>query len=219
MHRFRLVLCASLLAACSGRATPPSDDPAKPASVSLTAGSELAPISRERRAPTRARAATPADLDVRASAESPVGPMPSEQADALPIGLTVRNRSADAILLEAPHVSVDVYRAGRAVPGCDGAPVAIELPPVLAPSASVSAHASLPCALTEPGDYDVVTELVVGAGRDLEIASPADTRSSASTRVTVSGELGAHGGAIPPAPIYPPGHSGLVDPAPRDARP
>lgn len=218
MHR-SLVLGALLVAACGGgRAVEQGSDP-KPMSEPLASGDEVRPTASSRDAPP-ARPAQPDDLELRASAESPVGAVLETQLDAYAVELAVRNRADEPIALDSPHVSVEVWQGARAVAECTSGPTAIELPPVLGPGASVATHVRLPCALPEPGDYDVITVLVVGAGDDVQAVSPVDTRRSASTRLTIDDDFGPYGSAVvPPATIYPPGGSGLVDPVPRDVRP
>lgn len=217
MQRLIVVLGAMTVVACgAGRGDASSADP-KPAAASIDTGGELAPVARTTAGPTEARAAATEDLEVRASAPSPVGPVLAGHEGEVPITLTVRNRSEDPLLLDAPHAVVEVFRAGRAVDGCRGEATAIDLPRVLAPGASVSAHATLPCALETPGEYDVVTVVVVGARTPA--VSATDTRRSVSTHVTVDPDAARHfGAAMPRARVYPPGHSGLVDPSPSQVR-
>ncbi|MDQ3035056.1 MAG: hypothetical protein M3Y87_21795 [Myxococcota bacterium] len=222
MHR-SLVLGALLVAACGGGQAVEQSSDSKPLAAPLASGGDvrMTSDSSARDAPaTEARPARPDDLALRASAESPIGPVLPAQLDEYAVELVVRNRSDQPIALGSPHVTVEVWQNARALDECAADPRPIDLPPVLGPGASVAAHVRLPCALIDPGDYDVIAVLVVGAGEQVQAISALDTRSSASTRVTIDDDFGPYGSSVvPPARIYPPGHGALASPVPRDVRP
>lgn len=142
-------------------------------------------------APTPARppAAFGAPLSVTVNAPSPVGMVPEDEAKRFPIEVEVVNNGPDAIPLAHIDGTVAVYRAGELV--CE-APAfgVIDLEDErgsLASGASRRLEASLPCALPEPADYQLIVDVVARDPSRLRGAITAtDVRGTDSVALRIS---------------------------------
>ncbi|MDQ3037004.1 MAG: hypothetical protein M3Y87_31715 [Myxococcota bacterium] len=160
-HLVALTALALACASCGGGADrEPSREVAGKADEA--GGETLAETSRVDGA---TRPARPDDLSLNAFGPTPIGPLPPERADEYAIHVAIANASEDPITLGTLRLHASVYRDGLLVQGCgDASPELVEgAPDVLGPGMSMLVAQPMPCGLTEPGDYEVVSVVMVGA--------------------------------------------------------
>ncbi|MDQ3038171.1 MAG: hypothetical protein M3Y87_37610 [Myxococcota bacterium] len=166
-----------------------------------TTGSEavrLVPGAWE--APTIAgRPATARDVVLRAFGESPIGPISEEARGAYELTVEIRNRSDAPIRVDPAFLHVSLYRGGLLIAGCNEPnPRVLEIGHAIAPGASEFVSGPLPCAVTDPGRYDVVVVLITGQEAEPGVIEPVNARTSASAQLVVDDALPPYAGTQPP---------------------
>jgi hypothetical protein len=118
--------------------------------------------------PGAARPARADDLSLRTFGASPIGPLLEENRADYVIHVAVQNASPDPIILGSLRLHASVYRNELLVDGCGAEPAALVqgAPDVIGPGATMVLAQPMPCALTEPGDYEVISVVMVGAPTD-----------------------------------------------------
>jgi hypothetical protein len=133
--------------------------------------------------------------DVRVAVGSPVGAAPSARADAFPVYIDVENGGDRAIRLESVATRIAIERDGRTVcADAEFTPIRLRGEDAVVPPRSVRRLVrSLPCAIEEGGDYEIVAEVRLGLGEarthaltlvspDLVTSSGAAIEASATPR-------------------------------------
>ncbi|UJR83268.1 hypothetical protein [Sandaracinus amylolyticus] len=206
---------ACLLAACGGADARPDEGAGKP-----SAGAESPSARSEvRRELAPAQVAGPRDLDVEVQGETPVGALLPENARDYSVHVQIRNRRDVPLEMGDTFGMVAVYRGPELVEGCGGERTRLAVPPVLGPRASVRTSLSLPCALPDAGEYDVV--VLVAPNADDDVIAPDETRRSVAMRLTVDDQTAPfESTVVPRAAVYPPAPSATLPvPTPFDVRP
>lgn len=186
-----LAVIAAALAACgggeAGTAKAAGPGAGKAGAVGgETIGPSTAPIPGATR-PVRAE-----DLELRAQAPSPVGPVSEARAAAYPVRVEVHNVSGDRVSIERMWLHTSVYDEGYLVGDCgDGEALPVtSARTALSPGQSFVITHGLPCAIAEPGRYDVASVVMVGMAPEAVGLDPALSFAvSASTPLVIDARL------------------------------
>lgn len=129
-----------------------------------------------------------APLSVTVHAPSPVGMVPEDEAKTFPIEVEVVNNGPAAIPLASLDGTVAVYRAGELV--CEAPAFGVidleDERASLASGASRRLEASLPCALPEPDDYQLIVDVVAREPSDHGAIAVTDVRGTDSVALRIS---------------------------------
>ena len=176
---FCIAVCLPLCITACGAGSAESDEHAT-LSASPSHGSARQPRDR--------------DIIVQTSAATPVGPIHADRAHDYPIRVTLVNASRDAIETWAVWVRASVYRDGQPIAGCaSNAERAPATPRTLGPGESVVVAVPLPCALEEPGSYEMVGDVDVDEPSAPGEGALAVAEGSSAQQVVIDGALSAFG--------------------------
>lgn len=160
-----LAVIAMALVACGGGV----EGDARPAGKAEGVGGEAVsrsislPVSRSP-VPGATRPARADDVAVRVQAPTPIGPVAAAIAHTYPARVEVRNTSGDRVSIERMWLHASVYRDGYLVGDCgdEDAELVTSQRTELDPGQSYVIMHGLPCALSEPGRYELASVVMVG---------------------------------------------------------
>lgn len=155
-----------------------------------TSGAEAVALAPAGAPTVRARPARTSDVALRVLGPRHVGPIDAEATRAYPLGIEIRNLSSAPISIAPALIHVSVFHRSLLVEGCsDPAPRPIGADAPLAAGVSARVAISLPCALPEPGRYEILVVLMTEAPASMGAALAVDARASASMRLRVDAGL------------------------------
>ena len=159
-----LVVIAMALAACGGGV---EGEARSPAATGKTAGIGGEAVSRSP-VPGATRPARADDVEVRVEAPTPIGPVAAATAHTYPARVEVRNTSVDRVSIERMWLHASVYRDGYLVGDCgeEEAELVTTRRTELDPGQSYVIMHGLPCAIAEPGRYELASVVMVGMPPD-----------------------------------------------------
>lgn len=185
-RRSASIAAAALLVVACGSESPETNEPAPTATA--TAGDTASP----RGTPGEAVEITQRleHVDVRLDGPTPVGLIAEEETSGYPLHVIVANEGDTPVEMEHALARIAVELDGEIVceaPDFGSLRLLDGASPVIEPHAETALAATLPCALTEHADYDVIADvLFAGDAEDVGVPAAGDPHESASLRISVS---------------------------------
>lgn len=182
------------LAGCGGSGAGVSSEGAAAGKPEATSGSaaEVRAVRADLAVPGATVPPRIGDLALRAFGPTPVGPISADEARRYPLHVQLRNTSDHPISLDSLWMHASVYRNGLLYLDCgEVAPQRVQgVPDALPAQSAVLIAQALPCDLTEPGDYEVVSVAMIGEPDSVIDVEPAlQDQISVSMPLTIDGSL------------------------------
>ena len=134
-------------------------------------------------------------LRVQTWAPTPIGVLREDARESYRIVLQAENVSQGAVEVHPAWARARIHRRDRIVEGCLGEPVQVPETSAIGPEGSLFVSLPSPCALEEPGRYEVFVDLSIG----VPFGADATAVRSARTEVVVRRGLEAFRGEdLPP---------------------